>query len=60
MILEELDENEGILTTGQAAVLLEKVCLGSMTQWSAVYDLNSFNADIYVDKDYEHAYKYGY
>lgn len=60
VILEELDANEGILTTDQAAALLGNVCLGSMTQWSAVYDLNSFNADIYVDKDYEHAYKYGY
>jgi len=60
VILEELDVNEGILTIDQAAALLEKVCLGDMTQWSAVYDLNSFKADIYVDKDYMHAYKYGY
>lgn len=59
MILEELDANEGILTTDQAAALLGNVCLGSMTQWSAVYDLNSFNADIYVDRDYGRAYIYG-
>lgn len=59
VILEELDAHEGILTTDQAAELLGKVCLGSMTQWSAVYDLNVFSAEIYVDKDYGHAYTYG-
>ncbi|MBP1585669.1 MAG: linear amide C-N hydrolase [Lachnospiraceae bacterium] len=59
VILDELDACEGILTTDQAASLLGKVCLGSMTQWSAVYDLNDFSAEIYVDKDYGQAYTYG-
>jgi hypothetical protein len=58
VLIEGLETNGGILTNEQARDLLEDVSQ-IMTEWSAVYNLNDFNADIYMDRNYAHAYHYG-
>ena len=44
----------------QARDLLAAVVQSSITEWSAVYNLNDFTADVYVDQHYDYAYRYGY
>lgn len=59
ILTEGLEENGGVLTPEQARDLLEAVSFSSWTEWSSVYNLNDFTADIYTDVDYSHAYHYG-
>ena len=59
VLLEELSDNNNVLTHDQARDLLDAVSQGSYTEWSAVYDLNSFSVDVYVDCHYDHPYHYG-
>ncbi len=56
---DKLTANGGILTAEEARDLLSAVKQGN-TEWSAVYNLSIFSADVYMDEHYSHAYHYGY
>lgn len=58
-ILAGLSGHDGILTPEQAKELLAKVAQENYTEWSCVYNLNRFTADVYIDEDFDHAYHYG-
>ncbi len=58
-ILADLSEHEGILTPEQAKNLLAKAAQKDYTEWSCVYNLSKFTADVYTDENFEHAYHYG-
>lgn len=58
ILTDELSANNNILTQEQARDLLEAVSQGTYTEWSAVYNLNDFSADIYLDRHYEHPFRY--
>ena len=57
-ILAGLSEHNGILTPEQARDLLAAAAQKDYTEWSCVYDLNKFTADVYVDEKFDHAYHY--
>ncbi|MBP5655150.1 MAG: linear amide C-N hydrolase [Clostridiales bacterium] len=47
------------LTAEQARDLLDDVSQANFTQWSSVYNLSKFSADVYMDENYSKAYHYG-
>ena len=58
VLTDGLAENGNVLTPEQARDLLKAVSV-SDTEWSVVYDLDRYSADIYLDTDYSYAYHYG-
>lgn len=58
-IREGLAEHDGILTSEQAKNLLAKAAQKDYTEWSCVYNLSKFSADVYTDEKFDRAYHYG-
>ena len=58
VLTDGLAENGNVLTPEQARDLLKAVSV-SDTEWSVVYDLDRYSADIYLDTDYSYSYHYG-
>ncbi len=60
VLTDGLSEKGNILTPEQARDLLAAVVQSSITEWSAVYNLNDFTVDLYTDEYFDYAYRYGY
>jgi hypothetical protein len=60
-IKRELEAHQNVVSRADAMQVLRAASVGTKlrgTQWSCIYDLDTFTLDICLDRDYKHVYRF--